>query len=121
MSLKLINVKGGTVIEVVIALLIVSLSIALTGMLFASFFDASQRMVKQQAWYDVENYCNRLKLEKVIESAEIDRGPYTIVSNVEQVNEFAGVICIEVFGIDQDGDRIVMRKFYLESEFLDNN
>lgn len=60
--------NGSSVIEVVVALFLISLSIALTGVFFARVMDQSQRMMKLKAWYQLNEYCHKTQLNQNTDS-----------------------------------------------------
>ncbi|HLW06259.1 MAG TPA: hypothetical protein VKY45_01750 [Marinilabiliaceae bacterium] len=114
MSGLLKKVPGGTVLEVVVALIIVSIAFGLTGTFFTSIFGSSKRMVKIQAWHDMNEHINRIRNSSSIESLEIDRGLYYLKTEVERLNEESGLSYVKVSSLDKHDVLIVQRKFFVD-------
>ena len=75
------RVKGSSIMEIVTGLFIVTLSMALTGVLFANVLDASGRMRKQQAWYAIQEWGNQTRMNKNLEPQEISRPSFRMIKN----------------------------------------
>lgn len=119
MSALFRKIRGNTVLEVVVALIIISASIALTGTLFSSVFNSSSRIIKQQVWYDVNNQINLIKHSGKAEVLEIDKGIYVLISEVDVWDESKGLVNIKVYGTDTKGKLLVKRRFFLEAENIE--
>ncbi|GAO31955.1 PulJ/GspJ family protein [Geofilum rubicundum] len=116
MSAVSTRVNGNTILEVVVALIIISASIGLTGTFFSSVFNTSSRMIKQQAWYDINEQINHIKHHITAEPLEIDRGHYLLRIEVDIMDEEMGLAYVTVYGIDNKGMQLVERRFFFELE-----
>jgi hypothetical protein len=108
------RLKGSSIIEVVTGLFIISLSIALTGVLFANVFDSSGRMLKQQAWFATNEWRSQVLLTGNIVSEEIDKGYYIINKESALVDETKGLWMINIEAFKPEGDILTSCKFFME-------
>lgn len=113
MSKLLKKFSGGTVLEVVVALIIISIAFGLTGTLFSYTLGSSKRMVKIQTWYDMNVHINRIKNNCSIDSLEIEKGHYHLRTEFELLDEETGLTYVEVSSHDKQGGLIAQRRFYL--------
>jgi Tfp pilus assembly protein PilV len=85
------KIRGSSIIEVVIALFIISISIALTGSLFTKVFQSSKRVLQQKAWYDLNEWSNQVKLTKDIKESIFVKDVYSLEKNALLIDESKGL------------------------------
>ncbi len=125
MSIALKRLKGGSLAEVMVALVIISLSIALSGTFMGNLFDSSNRMLKLKAWYAVNIWRNEILLSGDIEATEIDASGYRLVKTSALVNDEKGLWLIQIVAVKdssfKEDQLITESQFYLEKEPEDSN
>ncbi len=122
MSLVNVRIKGNSLIEVIVAFVIISLSIALSGSFLSQLLDEFNRFQKQKVWYNLNLLKNQTVKTKNIESIEIVEQNYMIQKNVEVVNEVKGLYLVELSAMkvinnsimDDKKEPIFLYRFYVE-------
>ena len=118
---KVRKVKGSSIIEVVVGLFIISLSIALTGVLFAKLFNSSSRMLKQRVWHHVNQVANDVHLNQNVEALAVDHKNYTIARQTELIDEKKGLWKIRIVAHDKQEQELVSRRFIMEINQVKND
>jgi hypothetical protein len=108
------QLKGSSIAEVVTAMLIISLSMALTGMLVADIFGSSGRYLRHEAWFDVNKYVNITKAAKNIEPVQEVLPRYKIEKSSYKAENENDLWIVIVNAIANDGKVLVTRKFMME-------
>ncbi|MCW3787901.1 prepilin-type N-terminal cleavage/methylation domain-containing protein [Plebeiibacterium sediminum] len=110
MSIINAKIKGNSLIEVIVAFVIVSLSIALTGTFLSQLLDEFNRFQKQKVWYDLNLLKNQTIKSQNTETIELIEHNYKIQKNVELVNEVKGLYLVELSAIEVTNNRIMDEK-----------
>lgn len=108
------KLKGSSLAEVVTAMLIISLSMALTGMLFANVFGSSARYLKQEAWFTVNEYVNATIQKNDVESLEFVLSKFTVVKTCEKADSVDDLWVVTINAVTKEGKVLVTRKFMIE-------
>lgn len=101
--------------EVVTAMVIISLSIALTGVLFANVFNSSKRMLKQQAWFKLNEIGNLAFINKDITEIEIDLSPLVIKKKSIVIDKERGLWLVVFEAQDQTGEVLTRKRLFIET------
>lgn len=101
--------------EVVTAMVIISLSIALTGVLFANVFNSSKRMLKQQAWFKLNEIGNITFINKDITEIEIELSPLVIKKKSIVIDKERGLWLVVLEAQDQTGEVLTRRRLFIET------
>jgi hypothetical protein len=119
MSLKKGNIKGSSIIEVVTGIFIISLSLALTGVLFAGVLNSSSRIEKQRAWFHLNQWSNQIKMSGYIIFEEMDFPLFRMVKETEVMDKERDLVLVRIIAVDNNGETIATRKFLVKAQ--DNN
>jgi len=114
MQLINIKIKGSSIMEVVTALVIISLSIAFTGVLFARVFGNSNRLLQQKAWFVVNEMGNKALLNKEIEEGEVTYESFFVKKKSFVIDEAKGLWLLEFEAHQLDGKQLTKRRILLE-------
>ena len=94
---------------------IISLSIALTGLLFSQVFASSDRMLKQRAWFELNEWRGQIIINKDTENEMVKKESYVLVKESTLVDSEKKLWLINIVAKD-DNDKIIMeRKFFIET------
>jgi hypothetical protein len=115
MQLTKFRLKGSSLMEVVTAMVIISLSIALTGVLFANVFNSSKRMLKQQAWFKLNEIGNITFINKDITEIEIELSPLVIKKKSIVIDKERGLWLVVLEAQDQTGEVLTRRRLFIET------
>jgi hypothetical protein len=115
MQLTKFRLKGSSLMEVVTAMVIISLSIALTGVLFANVFNSSKRMLKQQAWFKLNEIGNLAFINKDITEIEIDLSPLVIKKKSIVIDKERGLWLVVFEAQDQTGEVLTRKRLFIET------
>ncbi len=115
MQLTKFRLKGSSLMEVVTAMVIISLSIALTGALFANVFNSSKRMLKQQAWFKLNEIGNLTYINKDITEIEIDLSPLVIKKKSFVIDNERGLWLVVFEAQDQTGDVLTRKRLLIDT------
>jgi hypothetical protein len=113
------RVKGSSILEVVVGIFIISLSLALTGSLFAQVFASSDRMLKQKAWFAENKIGNEVVLSENTETETIEYPSFTIIKTGEPVDQKKELWMIKIEAFDSNKKMIISRRFLLKKETTD--
>jgi hypothetical protein len=108
------KLKGSSLAEVVTAMLIISLSMALTGMLFANVFGSSGRYLKQEAWFIVNEYVNATIQKKDVEPFETVLSKFSIEKTSTKAESINDLWIVTIDATTKEGKVLAMRKFMIE-------
>ena len=114
MPLKLKKIKGSSIIEVVTGIFIISLSIALTGVLFAGVFTSSSRIKKQRAWFHMNQWGNEIMLTHNIINEEVEYPSFKMIKESEILDEENNLWVVRIRAVESKGEVISQRKFIIE-------
>jgi Tfp pilus assembly protein PilV len=109
-----LKLKGSSIIEVVVAIFIISLSIALSGVLFNNVFSSSDRLLKQRAWYDVNQMLCQAELSKDTEAFIIEKNHYTLSKQAQMIDESKGLWRLQIEARQINEKVLAIRRIYLE-------
>ena len=101
--------------EVVTAMVIISLSIALTGALFANVFNSSHRMLQQQAWFMMNKIGNTALINKDIADAEIERSTLIFRKKSFAIDKDKGLWLVVFEAEDKTGKILARRRLLVET------
>ena len=118
---KFSKIKGNSIIEVVVAIFIISMTIALSGVLFNNVFSSSDRMLKQRAWYEVNRLLSETLSTKNTEALLLEQDHYTVTKQSQIVDEAKGLWLIVFEAREPDEKLLVARKVYLEIPLVNEN
>jgi hypothetical protein len=108
------SLKGSSIAEVVTALLIISLSIALTGVLFANVFSSSGRYLRQEAWFAVNECFNVTRLTKDVESMENVMPKFSIEKTSVKVEGVNDLWIVKIEALTSEGKILATRQLMVE-------
>lgn len=108
------RLKGSSLMEVITAMVIISLSLALTGVLFANVFNSSERMLRQQAWFIMNNISNKAVINKDITESEIDSNAIIVKKKSFAIDEENGLWLVVVEAEDRAGKVLARRRVLIE-------
>jgi hypothetical protein len=115
MQLIKIRIKGSSLMEVVTAMVIISLSIALTGALLGNVLNSSQRMLKQQAWFMMNEIGNNALINKDIADNEIDRNTLVFRKKSFAIDKEKGLWFVVFEAEDRTGKILARRRLLVET------
>lgn len=110
------STKGSSIIEVVTALTIISVSLSLTGVLFASVFNSHNRYLKSQAWFVVNEWVSDTRMTKEVEQEDKDYQLFVVTKKRKTIDADYGLVLITIQAIDLQGKELAMRNFYMHIE-----
>ncbi|MBR8534936.1 hypothetical protein KDU71_05135 [Carboxylicivirga sediminis] len=108
------TVKGSSIIEVVVAIFIISMSIALSGVLFNTVFSSSDRLLKQRAWYDTNHLVNEVITTKNTEPLILEKQLYTVSKQTQLMDEAKGLWLIQINATQGEDKLLASRRLYIE-------
>lgn len=108
------RLKGSSLMEVITAMVIISLSLALTGVLFANVFNSSERMLRQQAWFIMNNISNKAVINKDITESEIDSNAIIVKKKSFAFDEKNGLWLVVIEAEDRAGKVLARRRVLIE-------
>lgn len=103
-------------IEVVVAMFIISMSISLTATLFASVFGSSQQYLKQQAWFAMNQWVNDCRKLRDTSPLSKDFDVFVLEKTVVEENAAAGLWQIKFEAFSPQGKLLVYRTILLEAD-----
>ena len=112
------RIRGSSLPEVVTAIVIISLSIALTGVLFGLFTNSSGRIQKLQAVYLAGEIIDKAVLSENTEDEEIITENFIARKTVISIDEERNLWLFLVDITDLEGDALFSRKQIMEINFL---
>ena len=97
------NVRGSTLIEVIVGLFIICLSVAMSGVVFSQVMNSSYRFQKQKAFFLLNDVAVKSKQMNDLQSDELEFGNIRIVKEVLPIDESRKlyIIRLNAFAADQ--------------------
>lgn len=108
------RVRGNSIIEVVVAILLISLSMALSGVLFASLFNSSERVLKQRAWYEVSQIAHHTRWTADMEAVVVEKQGVQIQKKTERLDEDKGIWLVIIQAMDTQQKHLAQRRFLMQ-------
>lgn len=115
MQLTKYRLKGSSLMEVITAMVIISLSISLTGVLFANVFNSSKRMLKQQARFKLNEIGNLTFIDKDITEIEIELSSLVVKKKSIVIDKEKGLWLVVLEAQDKAGEVLTRKRLFIET------
>lgn len=112
--LRIKSVQGSSIVEVVTAMLIISLSMAATGILFAQVFGSSRRFVRHEAWFAANLWVEECRLMRDVKPESLELPHFTLVKTSDQMDADKNLWLVTIEATTPGGALLVQRRFLLE-------
>jgi len=124
MQLKGKKLKGSSLIEVVVSMVIISIAVTLSFSFFSQILESSGRMAKMKAWYVLNSLKNETIITENVNSEEFVFHSFKILKESELVNKEKDLwlinlqaisVLVDSSGFNQpENDPLYFERFYLE-------
>lgn len=108
------RLQSSSIAEVVTAMLLISLSMALASMLLSDIFGSSGRYMKHKAWFAVNEYVNMTRLSKSIETTADTLPGIILDKSAIRMEGNPDLWEVIIKATSNEGKLLVMRRFAIE-------